>query len=189
MPVIPLFLYLYSGFALLHAVWIFGNRRSPGTRLKSLIHPNSIRIYLIEVTVVVLQTIWTILFIPSDNPTGLIFSGIGLILFSAGIFIAVWSKIIMRDSWGPPGQLDSSVQRNLVTSGPFAHSRNPIYIGLFLSLLGFSVAIRSPLIFMHILFIVFIRETVPAEEKLLERKYGDAFRQYCRRVPRWIKYI
>jgi protein-S-isoprenylcysteine O-methyltransferase Ste14 len=77
---------------------------------------------------------------------------------------------------------------DLVTDGVYAYVRNPMYIGNLLIVVGVAIAANSwstmlvgiPLaVFMYVCI-------VAAEEEYLLGRFGDAFRAYCRDVPRWL---
>ena len=76
----------------------------------------------------------------------------------------------------------------LVSNGTFRFSRNPIYLGMCLALLGISVlmgsltAFLSPIIFWGIMNFTII----PSEEKILEKTFGNSFTAYKSKVRRWI---
>lgn len=76
----------------------------------------------------------------------------------------------------------------LVTTGIHGWSRNPIYLGMFLVYLSIGIAVRSPWILILTLpLAVTIRYGVVArEEAYLERRFGDAYRDYKARVRRWV---
>jgi protein-S-isoprenylcysteine O-methyltransferase Ste14 len=78
--------------------------------------------------------------------------------------------------------------RALVTTGIHGWTRNPIYLGLFLVYGGIGVAARSPwmLIFTLPLAITIRYGVVAREEAYLERRFGDAYRDYKTRVRRWL---
>jgi protein-S-isoprenylcysteine O-methyltransferase Ste14 len=78
--------------------------------------------------------------------------------------------------------------RALVTTGVHGWTRNPIYLGLFLVYGGIGVAARSPWILILALpLAIAIRYGVVArEEAYLERRFGDAYRNYKARVRRWV---
>jgi protein-S-isoprenylcysteine O-methyltransferase Ste14 len=78
--------------------------------------------------------------------------------------------------------------RALVTTGIHGWTRNPIYLGLFLVYGGIGVAARSPWILILTLpLAITIRYGVVArEEAYLERRFGDAYRDYKARVRRWL---
>jgi protein-S-isoprenylcysteine O-methyltransferase Ste14 len=78
--------------------------------------------------------------------------------------------------------------RALVTTGIHGWSRNPIYLGMFLVYGGIGIAVRSPWILILALpLAITIRYGVVArEEAYLERRFGDAYRDYKARVRRWL---
>jgi protein-S-isoprenylcysteine O-methyltransferase Ste14 len=78
--------------------------------------------------------------------------------------------------------------RALVTTGIHGWSRNPIYVGLFLVYGGIAIAALSPwaLILAVPLAITIRYGVVAREEAYLERRFGDAYRDYKDRVRRWL---
>lgn len=76
----------------------------------------------------------------------------------------------------------------LVTRGVFAVSRNPMYLGMALILLGIALFLgsASPFLVVIALVIVFDRMFIAPEEKMLEETFGDKFDEYRARVRRWI---
>lgn len=78
--------------------------------------------------------------------------------------------------------------RRLVTSGVHGWTRNPIYLGFLLVLLGAGVLMRSPwiLILAVPLAIYFRYGVIAREEAYLERRFGAAYRDYKSRVRRWL---
>lgn len=78
--------------------------------------------------------------------------------------------------------------RTLVTTGIHGWSRNPIYVGMFLVYVGIGVAAQSTWVLVLTLpLAILIRYGVVArEESYLERRFGDAYRDYKARVRRWL---
>jgi protein-S-isoprenylcysteine O-methyltransferase Ste14 len=78
--------------------------------------------------------------------------------------------------------------RALVTTGIHGWSRNPIYVGMFLLYVGIGLAARSPwvLVLTLPLAITLRYGVVAREEAYLERRFGDAYRDYKARVRRWL---
>ena len=76
----------------------------------------------------------------------------------------------------------------LVTGGVFGITRNPMYLGMSLILLGIALLLGSatPLIVVVVLPVLFDRVFITPEEKMLEDEFGDDFRRYRKRVRRWI---
>ena len=76
----------------------------------------------------------------------------------------------------------------LVTTGLYRLSRNPMYIGQVLLLIAWAVYLQNVLsMFLIVAFILWIdRFQIVPEERVLEEKFGEAFRAYRRTVRRWL---
>jgi Phospholipid methyltransferase len=74
----------------------------------------------------------------------------------------------------------------LATAGPYAHVRNPIYLGSVI--LGFGMVLligdRRLLVPCALTFLALYFGLIPAEEEFLSQKFQDEYRAYCRHVPR-----
>lgn len=77
--------------------------------------------------------------------------------------------------------------KDLVTEGMFGVCRNPLYVGNMLLYSGFFLFHGNPLVVvLGIGLFAFIYQCIVlAEENFLGKKFGDAYRAYCRDVPRW----
>ncbi len=85
---------------------------------------------------------------------------------------------------GPPG-FERPPDR-LVTTGPYALSRNPMYLGHLLFLSGLALATGSPVAVGGLLWQWRrLAARVAVDEDRLERIFSDEYRDYVRRVPRW----
>ena len=77
---------------------------------------------------------------------------------------------------------------SLVTSGPFRYSRNPMYLGMLLWLIGLAVLLGSLITFLFpLLFFVLANFLlIPPEEKKLQQTFGEQFISYRQHVRRWL---
>lgn len=74
-----------------------------------------------------------------------------------------------------------------ITKGMYKISRHPMYFSGFLMYVGVGISCASwVVLILAVIWIVFWRIAVPAEEQFLIEKYGDDYRDYMRRTPRWI---
>lgn len=112
-----------------------------------------------------------------------------------GVKIAGWSGILgfsaVREfrrgsTTVDPIHVDTATE--LVRTGPFAFTRNPMYLALTGALLAHAVARRSlPALVPIVAFIAVIdRLQIPAEESALREIFGPAFQEYAAAVPRWV---
>jgi len=76
----------------------------------------------------------------------------------------------------------------IVESGPYRFTRNPIYLGMFLGLIGLAIALDNLWLLLTLVpFALVIRYgVVTREEAYLDRKFGDVYRAYRSRVRRWL---
>lgn len=127
-------------------------------------------------------TVW-----PAGNPLGVAAVIVGVALMIVGLAFAATTirkfATIGRGTlapWDPP--------RHLVVSGIYRHVRNPMISGFFLVLLGEALAFRSQglLIWAAIFFAMGVIFIPLVEEPLLERRFGEEYREYRRNVPRWV---
>lgn len=109
---------------------------------------------------------------------------VGALLFLAGAGVAGAAIATFR-SFERMSGLDTS---RLIDHGIYGYSRNPQNLGWGLALLGLALAGRSPsaLALVALFGIVIHLYIVTMEEPYLESVYGDEFREYRRRVPRYL---
>jgi protein-S-isoprenylcysteine O-methyltransferase Ste14 len=124
--------------------------------------------------------VWVILFIysiflPLPLGTPMLYAGIAL--FIVGLIIIE----IARIPW-TKAAIDEPV-----TKGIYRYSRHPAYIGVFVQYIGIGIASASGLFLLLIVIqIALSASVVAAEERFCSEKYGDTYRQYMNRTPRWI---
>ena len=82
-----------------------------------------------------------------------------------------------------PGQASA-----LVTYGVFGYSRNPMYLGMLLVLIGWGVWLGNAAAFIGLpLFVLLLNVLqIAPEERAMRARFGDAFARYAARVRRWI---
>ena len=105
----------------------------------------------------------------------------GILLFIAGAAGSAWAVLAARDD-------DMAHSPRLLTAGPYAFSRNPMYLGWLLITLGLALLLRSAWLVFTTLGAVFYLHavTIPAEERELQQRFGAAYETYRNRVRRWL---
>jgi protein-S-isoprenylcysteine O-methyltransferase Ste14 len=129
----------------------------------------------------VLDWLYPLPFVPAQAPR----RWLGGAIFALGFALAAWALATLRAA----GTRVETVQPTtaIVTGGPYRFTRNPIYVGMFLGLIGLAVGFDSLWIVVALVpFYLVIRYGVVArEEAYLERKFGNVYRDYKSRVGRW----
>lgn len=104
----------------------------------------------------------------------------GLALFLVGAILLVDSILRFR----------AAMEGQPVTGGMYRFSRNPQTIGLFIENIGASLAIGSwAALAVALVLQVFLHLRILAEEKTCLAKYGASYREYMKRVPRYILFL
>jgi protein-S-isoprenylcysteine O-methyltransferase Ste14 len=107
-------------------------------------------------------------------------------VFALALALFAWAIATMtRSGSNVPTRLPTTT---IVETGPYRFTRNPIYLGMVLGLIGLAIAFDSlwlPLTLVS--FVLVIRHgVITREEAYLERKFGDVYRRYRARVRRWL---
>jgi protein-S-isoprenylcysteine O-methyltransferase Ste14 len=105
----------------------------------------------------------------------------GLFVYTVGLVIAVAGKVKLGKNWGIP-IFHNPDQKTLETSGIYNFSRNPIYLGEMLMIVGFELAIPSYLLLLLPLEFGLNYWRAKKEEKVLESVFGKEFAEYKARV-------
>ncbi len=76
---------------------------------------------------------------------------------------------------------------HLITAGPYAYVRNPLYVGTFIIGLGFCIAVRNIWVAASglVLLALIYRGKVREEEEVIAQEWGEEFSAYRQAVPRW----
>jgi protein-S-isoprenylcysteine O-methyltransferase Ste14 len=106
---------------------------------------------------------------------------------SAGWSIVVAGSFVVVQSLKTVGSTDLARPERLVTSGPYALSRNPMYVGWALVQLGIGVAAGSGWMLATLPVAgAWIHRDVLREERRLGEKFGDEYQEYCATVGRYL---
>jgi len=110
----------------------------------------------------------------------------GIAIFLVGLVGTVYAQVAMGDSWRIG--VDKEERTALVTSGPFALVRNPIFAAMLPATLGLALLVPNvvALAGLAALWIALEIQVRLVEEPYLLRAHGDAYREYAARVGRFI---
>lgn len=130
-----------------------------------------IGLHFIEPGLQLLQTPWTWL------------GGLPAVI---GLILNVWTERLFKFRGTPVKLFQPSTV--MVSEGPFRLSRNPMYLGMVLTLIGLGLVLgsASPFIIVVIFAVLLDQRFIRAEEAKMEAAFGQQYRDYCRRVRRWV---
>ncbi len=111
---------------------------------------------------------------------------VGIVLVVLGLALNLWSAVMYRKA--RTNILPNAADSNLIEIGPFAWSRNPIYLGMLIVFVGISLILNAPLalLFAPLAWFALRFYVIAREEAYLVRRFGDEYTSYQARVRRWI---
>jgi protein-S-isoprenylcysteine O-methyltransferase Ste14 len=110
----------------------------------------------------------------------------GPLLVAAGLALNIAGFVTQRRAGTDPIPFNPSTR--IVAHGPYRFTRNPMYVGFALMTLGIAILVDSvwTLLAVPIGLVLTDRMVITREERYLERKFGEEYLSYKRRVRRWI---
>jgi protein-S-isoprenylcysteine O-methyltransferase Ste14 len=110
----------------------------------------------------------------------------GLVVAGAFLVFGVWAVVLFRRTgqdekpWAPTPEI--------VERGPFRVTRNPMYLQMVIGCIGFAIILMNVwiLLLTPLCGWALQRFAIRPEEEYLERKFGDVYLTYKRRVRRWL---
>jgi protein-S-isoprenylcysteine O-methyltransferase Ste14 len=150
------------------------NRKSSEAPKDVYLNKNERRINVISVAFLFLLFAYTV-FLPLQLRTSWFYAGLAIFLLAEIVYLTAMLPWAATPVDKP------------VTTGIYRYSRHPIYLTLLLQLIGVGIATASWLfLLLTVVFMILFNDSVAPEEWGCLEKYGEAYRQYMNRTPRWI---
>ena len=104
----------------------------------------------------------------------------------AGVLLLAWSVRTMSRAGVDPDPNEPTTA--IVATGPYALSRNPIYVSFNVVYVGIALIVNTvwPVAFQPVGIALLYYGVIARDESYLERVFGDEYRQYKARVRRWV---
>ncbi len=112
---------------------------------------------------------------------------VGTALCAGGLLFAVWARVHIGRNWGLPMSMRES--HELVTSGPYARVRHPIYSGILLAMLGSALAQSVMWAAAFLLFLPYFYVSARIEERMLQEVFPQAYPPYRARTRMLIPFL
>jgi protein-S-isoprenylcysteine O-methyltransferase Ste14 len=112
----------------------------------------------------------------------------GAALTATGLLFAVWARRHLGRNWS--GSVTIKENHELISSGPYAIVRHPIYTGLLLAFAGSALAFGDwrGVLAVALVFLALWRK-LRLEERWMRDQFGDSYQVYCRRVAALVPFV
>jgi protein-S-isoprenylcysteine O-methyltransferase Ste14 len=111
---------------------------------------------------------------------------LGIASYAAGAALMMWALLTLRAAYQLGGMSPRS-QDALVTAGPYARIRHPMYAAALAMALGLALALHSLLCLgVFAVYLVLLSRLMPLEDEGLRTAYGEPYERYARAVPRLV---
>jgi protein-S-isoprenylcysteine O-methyltransferase Ste14 len=191
----PVFIILYLGVAFVGRSWIVYRRT--GINPFVLGTSDSAHDFIGRIFKFTTASLLVVIFTYALWPTAYIYFGplmwldrtwvqaLGIVLLLASFAWTATAQAQMGDSWRIG--IDHQRETDLVQTGIYARSRNPIFVGMRVTMLGVFLCLPNALtLSVLVLSDVLIQIQVRLEEEHLHALHGDAYNAYRSRVRRWL---
>ena len=124
-------------------------------------------------------------FLPFTQLNTLTVKYIGLGFLTFAIILTIIAQGHLKNSWRIG--IDTETKTELITTGLFGHSRNPIFFGMIISLVGLLLTTPNALTGLFlVLGYVLIQTQIRLEEEFLTKQHGQTYLDYKQKVRRFI---
>ncbi len=135
---------------------------------------------------------WRPLRVTPSLPVRLLAVILGAMLYFPGMALVLWGRLTLGEMYNVSSGFGVQLYANhrLVTHGPYAYMRHPMYLGLLLAALGGLLLYRTwTLVFLLSNALAVIAFRGRREEQALAAEFGEQWQEYCRRVPYLIPHV
>jgi len=179
------------------AIWIvfllYWQIKAIGTKSTQRMEPAAsriLRVFIFGIAIAILSTTriplpWLYL---QFWPQGLLSFWLGAAVTIAGLLFAVWARVHLGTNWSRSVTIKQG--HELISTGPYAVVRHPIYTGILTGFLGTAIAVsqlRAFLAFALVFVALWIKFRI--EEQWMRSQFGDAYAAYARKTAALVPYI
>ncbi len=163
------------------AYWVFAaGSAKPGTRNSQHV---AVRFTIALAVVLIVRVLK-----PSVGEVhSVVVGAVGLAVIVAGLGFAVWARLHLGRNWGMPMTVKEDPE--LITTGPYALVRNPIYSGMLLALIGTALTTNLAVLIAAVALGAYFVYSATVEDRNLTRLFPDTYPAYRERTKMLIPYV
>lgn len=114
-------------------------------------------------------------------------AALGLVLFAAGLALAIWARVHIGRNWGTP--MTRKDDPELVTSGPYHVVRHPIYAGILVAGVGTALALAWLWLTVVGLAGIYFVYSAIVEERYMTERFPDTYPLYKRSTKMLVPFV
>ena len=132
--------------------------------------------------------LWRPLPLTLSHPARIAALILGALLYFPGLALVLWGRLTLGRMYNVSSSFGARLyaDQQLITHGPYALVRHPMYLGILVASFGGLLLYRTwTLVFTALNFLALIVRA-RREEQALAAEFGEQWKAYCRRVPAWL---
>ena len=112
---------------------------------------------------------------------------VGLAVWAVGLLVAIWARVNIGRNWGMP--MTQRINPELVTTGPYAYIRHPIYTGIILGMVGTAIATSVYALIPVLILGGYFVYSAHMEERYLASQFPESYPRYQRETKMLVPFI
>ena len=135
--------------------------------------------------------LWRPLPLALTASTRIVALALGALLYFPGLALYLWARLTLGEMYNVSSSVGAQLyaDHRLVTHGPFAFARHPMYLGIILASVGGILVYRTwTLLFITVTFLGLVLRA-RREEQALAAEFGQQWEEYGQRAPGWVPHI
>ena len=175
------------------AFFVYWQIKAANTKTTQRLEPAASRILRVFIFLIAIGLLWSTR-IPLRWlylqlwPNGLWSFWLGAVVTLAGLLFAVWAREHLGSNWSRSVTIKQG--HELITTGPYAVVRHPIYTGILTGFLGMAIAIsqvRGFIVFVLICLVLWLK--LRLEEQWMRSQFGEVYATYAHRTAALLPYL
>ncbi len=118
---------------------------------------------------------------------GPLMGALGALLVGLGVGLAIFARVYLGRNWGTP--MSRKENPELITGGPYAFVRHPIYSGIILAMFGTAIGLSVVWLLPLILSVPYFIYSARREEEFMCQQFGETYRAYMRRTKMLVPFV
>jgi len=167
---------------------IFYKGATSNRKIRTLLTPVGVVFFFASAGLFIIASLWLDRLLEFPRPLSASWSiAVSIPILTIGLFFVLWPMLHFAKAKGTGVPFNPPPK--VVTTGPYAHTRNPMLTGWFILFLGLSILLRSIsllFIFTPLFILLNVLELKTVEEPELEKRLGKEYVEYKKRIPMFI---